>query len=166
MPWISQEPISPEERVDMLRRFVAEFELRQDFVYGIFSLDESQVLGGTGLHTRRGKDVREIGYWIHADYTRQGLATESTMALVRVAIEIDQVRRVEIRNDPKNLASRAIPKKLGFTREDILEGDPEFPGAGRDTEIWSLLASFYSSSPALQLQIKAFDAFNQPIPLE
>ena len=42
------------------------FDLGTDFVMGIFDRDESGVLGGTGLHKRRGAHALEIGYWIRA----------------------------------------------------------------------------------------------------
>jgi len=58
------------------------------------------VLGSTGLHTRVGAGAREIGYWIHQDYINQGLATEATAALTKVAFAIDQVTRIEIHCDP------------------------------------------------------------------
>ncbi len=163
MDWASEEPKTIGDRVSLLRQFRGEFDLDQDFTYGIFNVDESQVLGGTGLHTRRGKDTREIGYWIHAEHINQGLATECAAALIRVAFEVDQVVRVEIRCDPKNMASAAIPRKLGFSREGVLRQNMKFLGAPRDTEIWGLVAADYPSSPAADVRIRAFDALGQTL---
>ncbi|MFV2045715.1 MAG: GNAT family N-acetyltransferase [Anaerolineales bacterium] len=161
MPWAHEEPKSMEGRIDLLREFRGKFDLGEDFIYGILNVEESEVVGGTGLHTRRGKHIREIGYWIRADLVRKGFATESTAALVRVAFEIDEVRRVEIRCDPKNEASAAIPRKLGFAKEGTLRGKGEFLGTARDTEVWSLVAEEYPSNPSSQTRIKAFDAVGQ-----
>lgn len=166
IPWVQEDPSSLDEQIKRLRRYRAEFDLDQDFVYGIFNLAEDEVRGGTGLHTRRGKDIREIGYWIHKDHTHQGLATEATQALVKVAFEIDCVQRVEIRCDPSNLASSAIPIKLGFSRKGLLQGDPEFPGANLDTEIWNLKMNDYPHSSSFSAQFVAFDALLRPIPLK
>jgi RimJ/RimL family protein N-acetyltransferase len=88
MPWARYEPEPLEAKVDLLRRFRGSFDLGQDFVYGIFSREESEVLGGTGLHTRVGDDAFEIGYWIRASRTREGLATEAAAALTRVAFDV------------------------------------------------------------------------------
>jgi RimJ/RimL family protein N-acetyltransferase len=88
MPWADDEPQELRDRVEWLRRARGKFDMDQDFVYGIFSPDESRVLGGTGLHTRVGEGAREIGCWIHQDHVNQGLATETTAALTRVAVEI------------------------------------------------------------------------------
>jgi RimJ/RimL family protein N-acetyltransferase len=161
MPWAHDEPKSLEQRIDLLRQFRGKFDLGEDFTYAIFNSDESEVLGGTGLHTRQGKGLREIGYWIRADRTGQGYATESTAALVKVAFEVDQARRVEIRCDPVNEISAAIPRKLGFTNEGTLRHREEFLGAGRDTQVWSLLVHEYPASPSSDLSIRAYDVMGR-----
>src|SRR5262249_38925656 len=66
MPWALNEPQTVEEKVELLRRFRGQFDLGEGFVYGIFSPDESEVVGGTGLHKRVGADAFEIGYWIRS----------------------------------------------------------------------------------------------------
>jgi len=161
MAWAHEEPKSLEDRIDLLRSFRGKFDLGQDYVFGILNGNESEVVGGTGFHTRQGKHILEIGYWIRADLVRKGFATESTAALVRIAFEIAKVPRVEIRCDPKNEPSAAIPRKLGFVNEGILRGSGEFLGQPRDTEVWSLIADEYSSSPSSQSTLKAFDAVGQ-----
>ena len=110
MPWAHAEPEPFEVKVDRIKRFRGEFDLGEDFVYGIFNKEENRLLGGTGLHTRIGDEQLEIGYWIHKDYANQGLVTESTAALVKVAFEIIHIHRLEIHCDPGNLASASIPR--------------------------------------------------------
>ncbi len=120
MPWARDEPTSVEEKAQLLRRFRGRFDLGQDFVYGIFDADEAEVVGGTGLHTRAGDDALEIGYWIRDSRVGKGYATEVTAALTRVAFELCEVERVEIRVDPANTASLAIPRRLGYGEEATL----------------------------------------------
>lgn len=96
IPWAYEEPESLQAKIERLRQFRGKFDLDQDFLYGIFNLDETQVIGGTGLHTRAGEGAREIGDWIHKDFINQGLATECSAALTQVAFEVDSVRRVEV----------------------------------------------------------------------
>ena len=44
---------------------------------------------------------------------------------------------VEIRCDPRNERSAAIPRRLGFRLESVLEGDTVAPdGSPRDTQVW------------------------------
>src|SRR5919197_6006299 len=55
MPWALNEPQTVEEKVQLLRRFRGQFDLGENFVYGLFSRDESEVLGGSGFHRRGGE---------------------------------------------------------------------------------------------------------------
>ena len=120
-------------------------------------------MGGTGLHTRLGPDALEIGYWIHRDFINQGLVTESTAALIKVAFEIVRVHRIEIHCDPGNTASAAIPRKLGFTHEGTLRGKIRFLDMWRDSMIWGLLESEYPDGPSAKADIKVFDATGQQV---
>lgn len=164
MPWAQQEPEDIQRKIERLRQFRGMFDLGQDFIYGIFNQDETQVLGGTGLHTRAGEGAREIGYWIHKDYINQGLATEASAALTRVAFEIDQVKRVEIHCDPQNARSAAVPRKLGFTHEATLrQRTPFVEGRLLDRMLWTLFADEYPSSPAAAVKIEAFDVIGRRI---
>jgi len=117
MPWAANEPTDLDTKIALLRRFRGKFDLGEDFVYGIFSRDETEVVGGTGLHTRLGADAREIGYWVRTDRINQGIAAEASAALTRVAFEVDKLDRVEIHCDAENVRSAAVPRKLGFTHE-------------------------------------------------
>jgi len=158
MPWVHDEPEDMQSYIDRLRQYRGKFDLGHDFVYAIFDRDETHVLGGTGLHTRAGRDAREIGYWIHKDHINQGLATETAAALVKVAFEVQKVRRVEIHCDPMNARSATVPKKLGFTLEAVLQKRQFFGEQWRDTMIWTLFAETYPSSPAVGTEMQAFDA--------
>ncbi len=164
MPWAENEPEDLPAKVARLRRFRAEFDLGQNFIYGIFDREERRVLGGTGLHLRVGPGALEIGYWIRADEIDQGLATEVAAALTRVAFEVEQVNRVEIRCDPANVRSAAVPRKLGFVHEATLRGNsPRADGTYRDTMVWALLKSEYPESPAARCVVEAFDALGHRI---
>jgi RimJ/RimL family protein N-acetyltransferase len=159
MPWARGEQDDVEARVQRLRQWRAYFDRDEDYFYGIWNPAEDAVLGATGLHTRRGPGAREIGYWIHVDHINRGLATEAAAALTRVAFEVNGVHRVEIRHDPDNVRSEAVPRKLGFVREATLRQRlPAADGGFRDVVIWSLLAGEYAASPAAGAELAAFDA--------
>jgi RimJ/RimL family protein N-acetyltransferase len=155
MPWVENEPQTIEEKVELLRGFRGRFDTDQDYVMAIFSRDESEVWGGTGLHTRRGDDAFEIGYWIRESRIGQGLATEATAALTKVAFEICGVDRVEIRVDPPNERSRKVPAKLGYIEEATLRRRLE-PGP-RDVVIYSMFADGYEGSPVAAAEVEAYD---------
>jgi RimJ/RimL family protein N-acetyltransferase len=163
MPWAANEPEPVEKKIALLRGFRGRFALDQDYVYGLLNRDESQVLGGSGLHTRAGEPARgaaalEIGYWIHVDHINRGLATETSAALTKVAFEVSGVERVEIHNDPQNVRSAAVPRKLGFVHEATLRQRARTAdGEPRDTMVWTMLRDEYDGSPAALAEIEAFD---------
>jgi RimJ/RimL family protein N-acetyltransferase len=164
MPWARHEPEALETKVERLRRFRGWFDLDQDYMYGILNRQEDAVLGGTGLHTRQGEGILEIGYWIHASHVNQGLATEAAGALTRVAFEVNRVGRVEIHCDPINVRSAAVPEKLGFVHEATLRHRTvTTEGAPRDSMIWAMLAGEYPESMAAKIELEAFDAAGRSI---
>lgn len=163
MPWVYSEPEPLEVKIARLKRFRGEFDLGEDYIYGIFDKEETRLLGGTGLHTRIGEEQLEIGYWIHKDFINQGLVTESTAALVKVAFEIIHIHRLEIHCDPGNFASAAIPRKLGFTHEGTLRAKTRFLDRWSDSMVWALLDTEYPNSPSCKANIKVFDAVGKPL---
>ena len=72
MPWAAHEPTSLDDKAELLRTFRGRFDLGEDFVYGVFAGDESEVIGGSGLHTRVGSGSLEIGYWVRASHVGRG----------------------------------------------------------------------------------------------
>lgn len=160
MPWAENEPQSLEEKVELLRHFRGQFDLGQNFVYGLFSHDESEVVGGSGFHLRIGADAFEIGYWIRASEEGKGLVTESTAALTRVGFEVCGVDRIEIQCEPKNERSMRIPRKLGYTEEARLRRRLYAPPGGepRDVVVFTLFRDTYPGTPAASAQLEAYDA--------
>jgi RimJ/RimL family protein N-acetyltransferase len=159
LPWAYDEPQTVPEKVALLRRFRGQFDLDDDYVYGILDRAERRVLGGTGLHTRGGAEAREIGYWIRADAEGQGYVTEAVAALTRVGFEVDRLERIEIRCDPANGRSSAVARRLGYAHEATLRGRIH-DGQGRPTDVmvFSLFADGYPSSPAASRPLAACDA--------
>jgi RimJ/RimL family protein N-acetyltransferase len=159
MPWAHAEPQTIEEKVALLRSFRGQFDLGQNFVYGLFSLDESEQVGGSGYHLRIGDDAFEIGYWIRASEEGKGLVTESTAALTRVGFEVCEVDRIEIHVEPENERSARIPQRLGYAEEARLRRRlyPAPGGEPRDTVVFTMFRSDYPGTPSSSAQLEAFD---------
>src|SRR6185503_5305280 len=157
MPWAADEPQPVEQKVELMRRFRGLFDRGEDYVYGIFNKDETRALGGTGLHTRPNDNALEIGYWLHKDFINQGFITETTAALTKVAFELYHVERMEIHCSVENLASAAVPRKLGYVHEATRRRLGFANGEKTDQMIWTLFADEYPSTPCALVEIKAFD---------
>lgn len=164
IPWARQEPKELEWMVSFIRQFRGQFDLGQDAVYGIFDKAGTEQIGGTGLHNRIGKDAREIGYWINVKHVNKGYATEAVRALMRVAFEIEQLSRLEIRCDPDNVFSRRIPLRLGFRHEMTLRTNPA-DGDGRlvDLMVWALNRREYELAEGDEIPLRAYDFMDRPI---
>jgi len=164
IPWARQEPKDLEWMENFIRLFRGQFDLGQDAVFGIFDKAEKVQIGGTGLHNRIGKDAREIGYWINVRCVHQGFATEAVCALIRVAFEIEQLSRLEIRCAPDNVASRRIPQRLGFQHELTLKDHyTDMYGKPVDTMVWALARGDYEVSALRATELRAYDFMGREI---
>ena len=158
MDWAIHEPADLPTIEERIARFREEFLAGLDWNYGISDSADGSVLGAAGLHPRRGPGALEIGYWIRSDVTGRGLGAEAAAALTRVAFEAHGVRRVEIRCDPNNVRSAAIPRRLGYRHETTLANDTLTPdGRPRDTMVWALAADDYPHSLAARVPVEGYD---------
>ena len=148
LPWAREEPIGTDKRTELVTDFIAKFAAREDFTMGIFDRATGAYLGGTGLHTRQGPGVLEIGYWLAADAQGKGLMTEAAAALTRVAFSFAHAPRVEIRCEPGNERSRGVPRRLGFTLEDTRVGPCGSDQREELAEIWVLDTVTFPDSAA------------------
>src|SRR5205085_2799700 len=97
---------------------------------------DGAVLGEVSLFPRNGAgrvaldaaDHLEIGYWVSADRTGEGLAAEAAQAACDLAATIDGVSRITIHCDERNAASAAIPRRLGFQLAAVVVEEPTSHG--------------------------------------
>jgi RimJ/RimL family protein N-acetyltransferase len=141
-PWVIADAPANAVLEKRLTQFSEQFDAGQNFIYGIFDRERTRVLGQVGLYGRVGPNALEVGYFIRTDAAGKGYASEAAAALCLAAFESCGVERVEIRCDPKNTASNAIPRRLGFRVREVQDADPLFPGEPtRRLQIWEMLSS-------------------------
>jgi RimJ/RimL family protein N-acetyltransferase len=162
IPFMKDEPRSLYATASWLASHRAAFDTRKYFRYAVFDRDEEALLGENMLLTRVGPGALEIGYWTHLNAIGKGIAMEATCAMIKVAFEVEKVKRLEIMCEPENKASASIPAKLGFTLDATLPrraNDSE--GRICDLMVWSLFDDAYPASPAAALPIKAYDCLGE-----
>ena len=87
---------------------------------GLQIIFKGEVVGGTGFHSiDRGSKCAEIGYWIAKDATGKGIITKSVKRLIDFAFDEIKLNRIVIKCATENMKSRAVPERLGFTKEGI-----------------------------------------------
>ncbi len=125
-PWLPFVQTIPaiEDTEANIREAVANFILRTALRFLIFNKETNAFIGTTGFHNIDW-DVRklEIGYWIDSQHSGKGYMVEAIEQLTHYALEGLEMKRVEIRTDAENVKSRAIPERLGFRLEGILENE-------------------------------------------
>ncbi|HSJ30798.1 MAG TPA: GNAT family N-acetyltransferase [Longimicrobiales bacterium] len=123
--WIPAHVAAPAPLPDLEERltgFAADFRAGRNWRYGVFAPDEREVFGEISLFPRSAAgrvnlaaaDRLEVGYWLRRNVTGRGYATEAARAMLSLAASLPGMSHVEIRCDPRNTASAAIPKRLGF----------------------------------------------------
>ncbi len=113
----TQEPSLESTRGHLARGLAAERDghgLRRALV-----LDRA-IVGDVGLDVDRENNAGGIGYWLDRDHRGRGLVSAAVGALVRHGFTSLALRRIEIRTDVKNRASRAVAERLGFELEGVL----------------------------------------------
>ena len=150
LPWV-EKTRSADDQEAAVRRAAARWLLREDLMVGIWDRHTGRYLGGSGLHRIDWTvPAFEIGYWLRTSAWGRGYISETVQLLCRLAFETLGANRVEIRCDPRNIRSRAVPKRLGFVQEAHLRSNCR-DGAGelRDTLIFALTPDDYARAKVL-----------------
>jgi RimJ/RimL family protein N-acetyltransferase len=124
--WAAHEPLTREARRQQILGWERAWDEAREFVLGI--LCGGRIVGGCGLHPETGTGALEIGYWVHADFTRRGVATRAACLLTDAALGLPEVAYVEIHHDKANLASSGVPRRLGYVLVGEGPDEPHAPG--------------------------------------
>lgn len=131
-PWIPARVAEPVPLPELGARLCANaeaFACDREWRYAMRLRPDGRLLGELSLFPRgpAGRvalaeaDRGEIGYWLRADETGRGLASEGVRALIEAAAAIERFRLLEIRCDARNAPSVAIPRRLGFVLAESIE---------------------------------------------
>ena len=136
MPWIAEEPLTDAERRARIWVWGQARAAGGDETLGVFL--DGEVVGGCGMHHRIAPGGVEIGYWVHVDHVRRGIATGLSERLVAEAFARPSTTHVEIHHDVANEASGAVPRRLGFRVVGEEERAPTAPGETGRERRWRL----------------------------
>lgn len=82
-----------------------------------------------------------VGFYAFAGNEKQGLMREGLSLVVRHAFRKLKLHRIEANIQPRNVASIALVKSCGFTKEGFSPRYLKIAGRWRDHERWALVAS-------------------------
>jgi ribosomal-protein-serine acetyltransferase len=146
MPWANGE-LRIDQTADWIR--AGERQVAEDNGFQCVVVEDGRLSGSVGFHRVDWiNGVTSIGYWLAARAQGRGTMTEAVRVLIAHAFDGWGLHRVTIEAAPANVRSRAIPERLGFTREGLLR-EVERNGERRlDHVIYGLLAPEWRASRA------------------
>ncbi|WP_142828479.1 GNAT family N-acetyltransferase [Planococcus soli] len=138
-PW---GPNSPQETkryiTDVLQQQLE--QPRTGFTFAIVWKGTGRVIGAGELSaidtTNRSG---EIGYILHPDYWRIGIASEAALLLLEFGFEEKELHRIEARCDPGNIGSQKVLEKVGMKKEGQLRQNLRMNNGWRDSLLYGIL---------------------------
>jgi RimJ/RimL family protein N-acetyltransferase len=104
--------------------------------------EDGKAIGTCSLYDIDAGNLRaDVGYILSRDAWGQGLMREALTAALDYSFEVMNLRRIEADIDPRNAASIAVLKKLGFQREGLLKERWLVEGEVCDSLMMGLLRS-------------------------
>jgi ribosomal-protein-serine acetyltransferase len=90
-------------------------------------------------HIDRQNRIGYIGYWLAANYQKQGIMTASCQAICDYGFTTLNLNRLVINCATENQSSRSIPERLGFVHEGTIRDAEWLYDRFVNHEIYSLL---------------------------
>jgi ribosomal-protein-alanine N-acetyltransferase len=102
-----------------VRQYAEDWDRGSGYHFLIRRAGDDLLVGGINLtNVRRGiAQNASLGYWIGAEFSRQGYMTEAMNAILGFAFADMKLNRIEAACLPDNAASRALLAKCGFKEE-------------------------------------------------
>ena len=95
---------------------------RMSYGFCIASRKDNSCMGGCGIYlNKEGHNKAKIGYILNPKFWNQGFTTEATRELARYAEEVLKIACVEATCDVRNIASKRVLEKSGFSLVELLE---------------------------------------------
>lgn len=101
-----------------------------------------QLVGTIGFHQMDWNNSQtSMGYFLSKHAQGYGIITKSVTALINYALFELGLNRIEIRCGEHNLKSRAVPERLGFTKEGIVRDGERLQQIFHNLIVYSMLSS-------------------------
>jgi ribosomal-protein-serine acetyltransferase len=137
LPWVDGTQ-TVEKVIEVIKNWQKEFEEKKDVVLGIYL--DNKYIGNMGLHDiNKNNNSAMIGYWLAKDAQGKGIMTDCVRALTDYGFNELGLNRIYIYCAFENKKSRAIPERLGYTQEGILQDGTCLYGTYHDEVIYGIV---------------------------
>ncbi|MDF2943940.1 MAG: hypothetical protein K0S01_2798 [Herbinix sp.] len=123
-----------------------EYHARRELTWLMELKDTHKVIGEIVLYDFRLQKQADIGYRINKDYWGHGFAPEAGLAMVKVAFEYMDLKRLQIRCFTNNNGSVRVAQKLAFNQEGFIR-QGAILNVMTDYYIFGLLKEAYEKNP-------------------
>lgn len=133
---------STDQATKIIDSFQSTYEKKQGMRWGIIWKETNTFIGTIGLNNLTTKSKRaEIGYELHPNYWRKGIATEAIEAVLNYSFKDLGLFRMGAVTFPDNVSSNNLLEKVGFKKEGILRGYLYQNNQSHDAYVFSMLST-------------------------
>lgn len=120
LPWV-YETLTEADSLEFIRKIQNERAEGSQYGFGMYC--DSRLVGHMSLMHVTDEKKPEIGYWIAEDYSGKGITTRATKAVEDFGFGTLGLSEIVIKARIDNVASNAIPKKLGYVIYETEQGN-------------------------------------------
>ena len=136
LPWVDGYTLHNAK--ESIARWKKSREEKSDFTVGIFL--GGNYIGNMGLHDINSHtNSAGIGYWLSPEWQGNGIMTDCVRALTNFGFDELDLNRIYIAAAFGNAKSRAVPERLGFVQEGILQDCLKYHGVYHDKVIYGVV---------------------------
>jgi len=160
--WNTRRMTTPDDMRRYVEEAISERDRGESIPFAIVLRNSQKAIGSTryGAISREHRRL-EIGWtWIGTAWQRTGVNSECKLLLMTHAFDRLGCRRLELKTDALNAASRKAILRIGAKEEGTLRSHMiAYDGRVRDTVYYSILADEWPTvRDALQARMAAYDA--------
>ncbi|MCB9994143.1 MAG: GNAT family N-acetyltransferase [Hyphomicrobiaceae bacterium] len=138
--WNATTPDETRQKIDEWIATDPDWPTGDRLVLAVTLHDGGAMIGDCVLSFRDREALQaEIGYTLHPDWHRKGIATEASEALLAVAFSTYELHRVYGRCDARNVGSWRVLEKLGMRREAHFREHAIFKGEWDEEFYYAIL---------------------------
>ncbi|WP_309736809.1 GNAT family protein [Chamaesiphon sp. OTE_75_metabat_556] len=147
LPWLDV-VTQVEHTRDFIAREMQQFAEQKGLAAAIY--DGGRIIGMVGFNRLEQQDrIGYIGYWLAQSDRGKGIMTEACRSLINYGFTKLKLNRVVITCATENHRSRAIPLRLGFTKEGVIRDAEWLYHEFVEHDIYALAAEDWQKSATL-----------------
>ena len=137
LPWVDQHT-EPSHSEQFISQAFEQHANRQALSAGIFY--QQQLVGVIGFTTYDWQNrIGTIGYWLAESFQGKGIMTRSLKAVLTYGFTQLDLNRIQLFSAFDNDSSKAIPERLGFTKEGLIRENERLHNRYVDHILYSIL---------------------------